>query len=66
MHDSSADQTAQHHASPAPPVTTVDPEDERAGKFLGSMLSLFFAYTVVTSLYVLRWTWLSIQESIFH
>lgn len=66
MQESSADHTSQHHASSVPPVTTVDPDDVRAGLYLGSMLSLFFAYTVFTSLYVLWWTWSSIQESIFH
>ncbi len=56
----------QTSESPIPVDGPIDPEDVHAGKVLGGMLSLFFCYTIVTSLYVLWWTWDSIQNSVFH
>lgn len=47
------------------PCESIDPEDAQAGKLLGTMLSVFFCYTVVTGIYVLWWTWDSIRNSVF-
>ena len=42
-----------------------DLDDAYAGKVLGWMLSLLFCYTIITSLYVIWWTWDSIRISQF-
>ncbi len=39
----------------------IHPDDAYAGKILGWILSVFFAYTIVTSIYVAWWTWKSIS-----
>lgn len=46
--------------SPVSPDDPINAEDIWAGKLLGGMLSLFFLYTVITSLGVMWWTWKSI------
>ncbi|WP_339613000.1 hypothetical protein [uncultured Rubinisphaera sp.] len=43
----------------------IDDDDVFAGNMLGWMLSLFFAYTIFTSFYVIWWTWDSIQAGPF-
>jgi len=43
----------------------LDLDDAYAGKMLGRMLSLLFCYTIVTSIYVIWWTWDSIRHSVF-
>lgn len=46
-------------------VEFVDPEDVHAGKMLGTVLTLFFVYTLVVVPYVIWWTLESIKTSPF-
>jgi len=49
---------------PQPPVSPdapVNADDVTAGKILGGMLSIFFLYTVISSLGVIWWTWKSVS-----
>lgn len=49
---------------PQPPVSPDDPinaDDLFAGKLLGGMLSVFFLYTVISSLGVIWWTCRSVS-----
>ncbi len=51
------------NSGPQPPVSPGDPvnaDDVSAGKLLGGMLSIFFLYTVISSLGVIWWTWKSV------
>ncbi len=54
-------------SGPQPPISPDDPvnkDDVSAGKLLGRMLSLFFMYTVISSLGVIWWTWNSIAGQV--